>query len=193
MDDGESARSKDEGRQRTLQARRDQWVHRGDVRPPFALEPGPGQVSVWDFPRPPRVEAEPRAVFVADGDDVLARSTRARRILETASPPTIYVPPEDVALDALVPVPGESLCEWKGRAEYLRLRSRSILGAIAWRIPEPFDGFESIAGWISFYPSRLRCRLGDADVRAQAGGFYGGWITPELVGPFKGAPGSEAW
>ncbi len=176
-----------------LEARRASWVHRGDVRPPFADVPGPGQVSVWDFPRPPRVEPEPRLVVVMDGDDLIARSERALRCLETASPPTIYLPPEDVDLERLAPVEGESLCEWKGRASYLRLATRSILGAIAWRIPEPFEGYESLAGFVSFYAGRLSCRLGDEAVRPQPGGFYGGWVTSDLVGPFKGAPGSEGW
>jgi len=163
------------------------------VRPPFADEPQPGQVSVWDFPRPPRIEPEPRVAEVKDGEDLLARSSRALRVLETASPPTIYLSPEDVIVGALVKIAGESLCEWKGRAEYLCLSSRPILGAIAWRIPEPFEGYEAIAGWIAFYPSRLSCRLGDDAVTPQPGGFYGGWITPDLAGPFKGAPGSDRW
>jgi uncharacterized protein (DUF427 family) len=163
------------------------------VRPPFADDPEPGQVSVWDFPRPPRVEAEHRLVVVMDGDDVIARSNSALRVLETASPPTVYVPSRDVALDRLLEIRGESLCEWKGRAEYLCLAARPILGAIAWRVPEPFEGYEAIAGCVAFYPNRLRCRLGDVEVRAQPGGFYGGWVTPELAGPFKGARGSEGW
>ncbi len=178
---------------RELDARRAAWLHRGDRRPDFAEIPGPGQISVWDFPRPPRVEPEKRHVWVRNGDDELARSDRALRVLETASPPTVYVPAEDVALDRLCPMRGESFCEWKGRAEYLGLVSRPSTGAVAWRLPEPLAEFVSLAGMISFYPGRVQCRLGDDEVQPQAGGFYGGWITPDLAGPFKGAPGTQGW
>jgi uncharacterized protein (DUF427 family) len=184
---------KDTRLERVLEERRAAWRWRGDERPPFAETPGPDQISVWDFPRPPRVEPEPREVVVMDGDELVARSQRALRVLETASPPTLYVPPEDVVPGALAVIAGESLCEWKGRAQYLRLAERAILGAVAWRMPEPFAGFEAIAGWIAFYPSRLSCQLGGEAVRPQPGGFYGGWITRDLAGPFKGTPGSEGW
>lgn len=176
-----------------LEARRARWVYRGQNRPPFAAVPGPGQISVWDFPRPPRIERESRRVEVSDQSRSLARSERALRVLETASPPTIYLPIEDVEMSLLAHVPGESICEWKGRAEYLLLEGRATLGAVAWRIPDPFAGYEPLAGCISFYAGRLHCRLGGEDVRAQPGSFYGGWITSELAGPFKGAPGSDDW
>jgi len=176
-----------------LQARRDKWVHRGSERPSFAETPAPGQISVWDFPRPPRLEPEPRLVEVWDEGRRIVRSELAIRVLETASPPTVYVPPADVELKELTPMPGESICEWKGRAEYRLLTARPTLGAIAWCIPKPFEGYEEIAGWLAFYATRLRCRLGGEDVVAQPGAFYGGWITSELAGPFKGAPGSDDW
>ncbi len=188
---------RDEQRSRALAAHRAAWVNRGDARPAFADTPGPGQISVWDFPRPPRVEPEPRLVLVFEGEEreeeELARSTRALRVLETASPPTVYVPPDDVAMDRLATMPGESLCEWKGRAEYLCLASRPAAGAVAWRVPAPFEGYEALAGLISFYPGRVRCRLGEHEVVPQPGRFYGGWITPDLAGPFKGEPGTEGW
>lgn len=161
------------------------------------MEPGPGQESVWDYPRPPCIVADTRLVEVSREGRRLARSRGAVRVLETASPPTFYLPPGDVDLAQLERVPGRSHCEWKGEARYLAPSGGSGSGEgaapIAWTYPDPFPEFESIRDWIAFYPGRVECRVDGERVRPQPGGFYGGWITDEIVGPVKGEPGSEAW
>mgnify|MGYP000108330570 FL=1 len=177
-----------------LKAARKHWSWRGQARPPFATPPGPGQVSVWDFPRPPRLAAEPREVVLAwDGIEV-ARTRRALLVLETSHPPSVYLPWADVQRALLQSAPGGSFCEWKGPARYWSLVDGTRrLPAVAWSYPQPLAGAEALADTVAFYPTHLQCTVGGEPVRPQPGGFYGGWITPELVGPFKGAPGSEGW
>jgi len=165
------------------------WRHRGDVRPPFADEPGPGQESVWDYPRPPRIESDSRHVQVLFDDRCIAESRTAMRVLETASPPTFYLAPTDVRLDWLNSNGSSSDCEWKGIAVDLDLRDGPR--SAAWTYRETFPEFEAIAGWIAFYPARLTCLLDEERVRPQPGAYYGGWITDEIVGPVKGEPGCE--
>lgn len=157
--------------------------------------PGPGQESVWDYPRPPRVELETRIVKIVLGGDTIATTDRALRVLETSHPPGIYVPPEAFPAGSLSPNPQRTVCEWKGLAEYWDLSGGDTTRvAAAWSYPEPPPGFEVIAGYISVYPGRVdACYLGEQLVRAQEGSFYGGWITDEIVGPFKGAPGTTGW
>ena len=170
------------------------WRWRGDQRPPFATTPGPGQESVWDYPRPPRVESDERRVRVAVESVIIAESRRCQRVLETASPPTFYLPPDDVDRDALVPAERSSFCEWKGQADYWSVRIGSkLLEAVAWSYPDPFPEFSVLKGYIAFYPQRLACSVAGARVEPQRGDFYAGWVTPELVGPFKGEPDSEGW
>lgn len=156
---------------------------------------GPGQESVWDYPRPPRVEPERRMVRIVLGGVTIATSDRALRVLETSHPPGIYLPPEAFVDGSLRPNPNRTVCEWKGRAEYWDLSGGDATGvAAAWSYPEPRSGFEAIAGYISVYPGRVdACYLGDELVRPQEGTFYGGWITDEIVGPFKGAAGTVGW
>jgi uncharacterized protein (DUF427 family) len=168
------------------------WNFRGDRRPPFAVEPGPGQESVWDYPRPPAIRADSRLVEVTDGAAVLARSARTFRVCETASPPTFYFPPGDVDLDQLVSVKGSSYCEWKGRAVYWALAAHPEQ-PVAWSYPKPRARFGKWAGYFSFYPGRVACYVSGERVKPQAGGFYGGWITSEITGPFKGDPGTGNW
>ena len=157
--------------------------------------PGRGQESVWDYPRPPRVEPETRIVRIVLGGDKIATTDRALRVLETSHPPGIYVPPEAFAAGSLSPNPQRTVCEWKGLAEYWDPSGGDVTRVAAgWSYPEPRPGFEVIAGYISVYPGRVdACHLGDGLVRAQEGSFYGGWITDEIVGPFKGAPGTTGW
>jgi uncharacterized protein (DUF427 family) len=170
------------------------WRYYGQVRPPFAAEPAPGQESVWDYPRPPRIEAERREVVVRAGDVELARTSRALRVLETASPPTVYIPRADVATEYLRPAPGASGCEWKGTARYWTVSVPPVLlHAVGWSYEDPLPEFDAIRGHLSFYPGRVECYVGGIRASAQAGGFYGGWITPEVVGPFKGDPGTSGW
>ncbi len=173
---------------------RAQWSYRGNGRPTWAIEPGPGQESVWDYPRPPRLEPESRWVRVLHRGTVIAKTQRATRVLETASPPTYYIHPEDVREDLLVRASGASFCEWKGAATYwsLRLDGAEVRRA-AWSYEQPSPEFSSIRGHYGFYPAKLECFVGGNRVEPQPGSFYGGWVTPEIVGPFKGEPGTGGW
>jgi uncharacterized protein (DUF427 family) len=177
-----------------LLAMRAQWRFRGGDRPAFAKAPNVGQESVWDYPRPPVIVADGREVSIHWGKLEVARTRRALRVLETAHPPSFYLPWADVAQDLLQPAQGSSFCEWKGPARYWSLvAGGQTLANVAWSYPTPLAGAERIADCVAFYPANLECRVGGARVLAQPGGFYGGWITPELVGPFKGEPGSSSW
>lgn len=152
--------------------------------------------SVWDYPRPPRVEPCERTVRVEHGGKQIAGSERALRVLETASPPTIYLPAEDVRTDLLSEIPGEHThCEWKGQAHYLLLDLESAPAeAVAWYYPQPREAFAALRGQIAFYAGRVdACWLGEERVRPQGGSFYGGWVTDEIEGPYKGEPGTEGW
>jgi uncharacterized protein (DUF427 family) len=177
-----------------IQSARNHWRWRGSGRPPFAQRPGPGQESVWDFPRPPRLAPDSREVVVRWGAVEVARTTHAIRVLETAHPPSFYLPWDDVARDLFQSASGTSFCEWKGPARYWSLiDGERCLPRVAWSYPQPLAGAEPLANCVALYPRALDCRVGGALVTPQPGGFYGGWITPELTGPFKGEPGSEGW
>lgn len=178
----------------TTRARRASWAYRGAHRPHFAAPTGPGQESVWDYPRPPVAVADSRRVTVRFDRRLLAESDAALRVLETASPPTLYVPPGDVRWPLLELAIGSSHCEWKGAATYwdVVVGGGRVLAA-GWSYADPYPEFESIRDYVAFYPARVACRLGDVAVSAQPGSVYGGWVTPELVGPFKGEPGTEDW
>jgi uncharacterized protein (DUF427 family) len=170
------------------------WRYYGQQRPPFAAEPASGQESVWDYPRPPRVEADSRLVVVRYGDVEIARSVRSQRVLETASPPTFYLPPQDVHVELLRRAAGASRCEWKGDARYWSLVAGGRrVEEVAWSYPSPRPGFERIRDHFAFYPGRVECEVNGVRVAPQPGLFYGGWITPDVVGPFKGERGSEWW
>ena len=152
--------------------------------------------NVWDFPRPPALVPCERRIRVELGGVTIADSGHGLRVLETSHPPTIYVPPGDVAAELLRPAGGNgSLCEWKGRAVYhdIVLDGRTVTRA-AWSYPEPAPAFSALAGHVAFYPGRVDAAWLDAErVRAQPGDFYGGWITADLRGPFKGGAGSAGW
>ena len=151
--------------------------------------------SVWDYPRPPRLEASTRHVRVEFAGEIVADTTRAYRVLETSHPPTWYIPPEDVKTAVLVPSSSKSFCEWKGAASYVSLKigGRESLDS-AWFYASPTAAFSDVRGYYSFYPSRVdACYVDGHRVAAQQGDFYGGWITPEIVGPFKGGPGTRGW
>jgi uncharacterized protein (DUF427 family) len=152
--------------------------------------------SVWDYPRPPRVEPSARRVRVVLGGAVVADSGRALRVLETSHPPAIYVPVADVAAGALRRVPGPgTACEFKGRAVYFDVcAGGTVARGAAWGYPEPRPAFAALRDHVSFYPGRMEaCYLGDELVQAQEGDFYGGWITADVTGPFKGGPGTWGW
>ncbi len=164
-------------------------------RPRHIVVPGPGQVSVWDFPRPPRIEPVAPRVRVEYGGRVIAETTAALRVCETSSPPTYYIPPADIVPGSLEPSERTSFCEWKGVASYWTVTARGRRAKdAAWSYRAPDPGYETIKDLVAFYPRRMdACWVGEHQVRPQPGLYYGGWITPELVGPFKGAPGTEAW
>lgn len=169
------------------------WKYRGQERPPFAIAPEPGQESVWDYPRPPKLVPDSRLVIVGEPSDPLARTERAQRVLETASPPTYYLPAEDVDRERLRSVEGASHCEWKGVARYWALVDDGAATPIAWSYDVPTQAFRAIAGFYGFFPGRIPCFVDGERVQPQPGGFYGGWITDAIVGPVKGAPGTSAW
>jgi uncharacterized protein (DUF427 family) len=157
--------------------------------------PGPGQESVWDYPRPPRVEPVPERIRVVIDDLTLADTTCAFRVLETAGAPVYYLPPADVRVDLLAPSPHWSVCEWKGEASYwsIALPDRTIPNA-AWSYRDPLPGYEAIRDHLAFYAGLVdEAWVGDELAIPQPGGFYGGWITSKIIGPFKGGPGSFGW
>lgn len=171
------------------------WRWTGAERPLFAETPTSEQESVWDYPRPPRMESDPRRVVVRVAGTVIADTTAGFRVMETASPPTFYLPPSDVRMDLLRPASGSSRCEWKGTAQYWTVRTQEgqRVDQAAWSYAEPFHEFAELRDHLAFYPGRVQCTLNGEAVRSQLGGFYSGWITSDVVGPFKGDPGSSGW
>jgi uncharacterized protein (DUF427 family) len=150
--------------------------------------------NVQSYPRPPALEPVPQRVTVRLGGEVIADSRRALRVLETHHAPTYYLPPEEVTA-ILIPASGQSFCEWKGTARYFDVVSGSTTARCgAWSYDEPTGQFTPIAGYLAFYPGLMEeCRVGDYCVLPQPGGFYGGWVTPNLDGVPKGASGTEYW
>jgi uncharacterized protein (DUF427 family) len=171
------------------------WVWRGATRPPFAQEPGPNQESVWDYPRPPVLVRDSRRVIVKRDDLVIVDTISAIRLLETSHPPTWYLPRRDIDMSRILRAPGSSFCEWKGSAEYYDVSvGNGRLVRAAWAYPEPIEeAFAELADKIAFYATNLECFVNGERVVPQAGGFYGGWITSDLCGPFKGSPGTSGW
>ncbi len=159
------------------------------------VTPGSDQESVWDYPRPPRCEPTSRRVVVVCGGEVIAETRGAYRVLETSHPPGYYIPQCDWRAGALVPCPGASLCEWKGQAQYYDVHAgNTIARQAAWGYPDAAPRFAAIAGCVSVHPRRMdRCLVDEIAALAQDGGFYGGWITPDIVGPFKGGAGTWGW
>lgn len=162
---------------------------------PKRIPPKPGQESVWDYPRPPKLEAVSKHIRIQLGDVWLVDTNQAYRVLETSHPPVYYFPQTDIELAYLKPVTRTSFCEFKGMAVYLDIHmgDRHIPSA-AWSYPNPTKGFEAIRDYLAFYPSKMdACYINDELVQSQAGDFYGGWITQDIVGPFKGGPGTWGW
>jgi uncharacterized protein (DUF427 family) len=159
------------------------------------IEPGLGQESVWDYPRPPRVEETARHVQVVFTGKVIADTRRARRVLETSHPPVYYIPTADIRLEYLTETGCHTWCEWKGQAVYysLSVAGKQVENA-AWCYPDPTPGYEAIQGYMAFYPGKMdACYVDGEQVQAQPGDFYGGWITRDIVGPFKGGSGTVGW
>jgi len=176
-----------------LKKARSGWGYNGDRRPPFAEEPEEGQRSVWDFPRPPIVEKVTKHITVSHRGKLIADSHKSLAVLETASPPTYYIPRQDIYMEMLVRIPRKtSLCEWKGGAIYWALKGYADL-PVAWSYPKPFREFEGLKDLLAFYPQNLDCKVDGIKIQPQPGIFYAGWITPDLVGPFKGEPGTGHW
>jgi uncharacterized protein (DUF427 family) len=155
----------------------------------------PGRERVSEYPRPPRLETVSRQVRVVFADKTLVETGAALRVLETFHPPTYYLPASAFVPGVLVPTSGSSFCEWKGQARYWSI---AVAGHIAeragWSYPHPTTAFAALRDHIAVYPGAMdACFVGTQRVRPQPGGFYGGWITDELVGPFKGGPGTEFW
>ena len=163
--------------------------------PPERIKPQPGQESVWDYPRPPRLEPVSERIRVVFNGRTIADTTSAYRVLETSHPPTYYIPPQDMADGVLQPNARRSMCEWKGQAHYFNvaLGDAQVMAA-AWHYPNPMPAFAALRNHVAFYAHCMEaCFVGTERVQPQAGDFYGGWITSNIVGPFKGTPGTRFW
>ena len=159
------------------------------------IKPGPGQESVWDYPRPPRLERTEALIEVVLGGDVIASSQGGWRVLETSHPPTYYLPRAAFTEGVLRTASRASWCEWKGQAAYFDLLTeKAVAPGAAWTYPEPSPGFEEMADAVAVNAGRVdECRVDGEVVTPQPGDFYAGWITSSVVGPFKGVPGSAGW
>jgi len=151
--------------------------------------------SVWDYPRPPRVEPSFQLIRVVFNGKTIAETNRALRVIETSHPPVYYIPPGDVQQQLLTPTTRQSYCEFKGLATYYELKvGEKVSTNAAWSYYNPSTGYESIKDYVAFYPGRVgACYVDDERVQSQEGDFYGGWITSVIEGPFKGGPGTAAW
>ena len=162
---------------------------------PVPDKPGPGQESVWDYPRPPRLGSFAGPITIELGGEVIASTDCGWRVLETSHPPTYYLPRWAFRDGVLREAPGSSRCEWKGRARYFDLVTDTAVAAkAAWNYPEPAAGFAEISDAVAVMAAAVdRCTVNGETVVAQPGGFYGGWITSWVAGPFKGGAGSAGW
>ena len=159
------------------------------------IKPKPGQESVWDYPRPPRLEKTDAHIQIFFNRVIIAETKQAFRVLETSHPPVYYIPPADIQTQFLFSDNGNSFCEWKGLAHYYSLDVKGkIVKKVAWYYPKPIPEFAAIMNYVAFYPAPMdACLVNGEKVRPQPGGFYGGWITNNIVGPFKGEAGSMFW
>ncbi|MBE9043656.1 DUF427 domain-containing protein [Pleurocapsales cyanobacterium LEGE 10410] len=163
---------------------------------PQRIEPQPGQESVWDYPRPPRLERSSQQIKIVVNGVTIADSSNTYRVLETSHPPVYYIPPADLKTEYLKPATSQrSFCEWKGMASYYDLTVEDkYIGNAAWYYTQPTENFAPIKDYVAFYPSKMdACYVDGELVKAQVGDFYGGWITSNIVGPFKGGAGSWGW
>ena len=178
---------------------RRQFGHSGNITGKLMrqqrIEPGPGQESVWDYPRPPRLEPCDKRIVIIAADTKIVETSRSFRVLETSHPPVYYLPSETIRMDLLRRSQGGSFCEWKGQANYFDLQlDDRVIEDVGWSYDRPSERFAPITGFLAFYPSKMDiCFVDDEQVVAQPGDFYGGWITRDIVGPFKGGPGSRGW
>jgi uncharacterized protein (DUF427 family) len=151
--------------------------------------------NVWDYPRPPRLEPATRHIQVRFEGQVIADTHRALRVLETTHPPVYYIPPEDVRMDLLVPSPRHTYCEYKGAASYWSVKvGERVSPDAAWSYAQPNPPYEQLRDHLAFYAGRVdECLVDEHTVQPQPGSFYGGWITPDIAGPFKGGPNTSNW
>lgn len=162
---------------------------------PTPIPPQPGQESVWDYPRPPRLEPVTKHIQIIFNGEIIADTHQAFRVLETSHPPVYYIPPQAIRQECVRPAPGTSWCEWKGQAAYFTIKvGDKVAERVAWCYPRPAAGFEKIAGYLAFYAGPMdSCLVNGEKARPQPGNFYGGWITNDIIGPFKGERGTMGW
>ena len=162
---------------------------------PTPIKPGPGQESVWDYPRPPRIEPVTQHIVIVFNGVTLADTTRAYRILETSHPPTYYLPTADIQMQYIRPAQGNSFCEWKGQAVYYTVEVNGRRAEkVAWGYPTPTAPYRDLKDHLGFYAAPFdSVTIAGEQVTPQPGNFYAGWITSNIVGPFKGIPGSWGW
>jgi uncharacterized protein (DUF427 family) len=159
------------------------------------VAPKEGQESVWDYPRPPRVEPTSKRIRVIFNGVTIADTTRALRVLETSHPPSYYIPQHDIKMEHFTAIPRKTFCEFKGTASYwtIKVNNQEAVSA-AWSYANPSKGYEAIKDHLAFYPGKMdACYVNEEKVTPQAGDFYGGWITSDIVGPFKGERGTHGW
>ena len=165
------------------------------MKKPKPIKPKKGQESVWDYPRPPILEKVDKTIEIYFNGTRIVKSNGAYRVLETSHPPVYYLPLEDIKEVHLLPSDHTTYCEWKGAGSYYDLMLKGKFQHDgAWYYDEPKPGFEAIKGYPAFYAQKMdKCLVNGVEVEPQPGGFYGGWITPEIVGPFKGEEGTWGW
>ena len=161
---------------------------------PILEEVLPGQESAWDYPRPPLLAPCQQAIIVRYNEYVISKTHRSFRVLERSHPPCYYIPIEDINMAYLEKCPGVSYCEWKGECSYYRFRHLDIrIERIGWAYENPKAAYKELSETIAFYPNKVRCFVDGAGVGCQEGHYYGGWITGQVVGPFKGGQGTWSW
>lgn len=162
---------------------------------PTPTPPQPGQESVWDYPRPPRLELVNKRIQIVFNEVTIADTTKAMRVLETSHPPTYYIPPEDIEQQYLIPSSRSTFCEWKGQGSYYTVKVGDKTAVdVAWYYSNPTPNFSLMQNYVAFYAAAMdACYVDGEKVTPQPGQFYGGWITSDIVGPFKGEIGSWGW
>lgn len=162
---------------------------------PTPIPPQPGQESVWDYPRPPRLEPVEKHIQIIFNEVTIVDTHRAMRVLETSHPPTYYIPPEDIQQQYLIPSTRSTFCEWKGAGSYYSVKvGEKTAIDVAWYYSNPTPNFAAIRNYVAFYAAPMdACYVNGEKVTPQPGQFYGGWITSDVVGPFKGEMGSWGW
>ncbi len=165
------------------------------MRRPTPIKPQPGQESVWDYPRPPRLEPTPKRLQIIFNGVTIADTVKGYRVLETSHPPTYYLPPDDIEMGYFYHAGRGSMCEWKGAAKYYTLTvGDKTAERVAWYYPTPTRPFAPIKNYIAFYARAMdACYVAGEQATPQPGGFYGGWVTNDIAGPIKGEPGSSWW